>query len=189
MSYYFLAASLPGIKLDAKPALSLAAFRALCVVQLSASDERALGAVLGFEPMESVDHPFVKRWVALETQLRNASARLRAARRQQDAGSFLRPHTGFDVGVEDGVEDAFSQPNPMARERALDQIRWRVLDELAGTDPFGSSAVLAYGVKLQLAERWAGMDAEAGKVKIEAAMARKPDAGAAANSDAAGKLE
>lgn len=181
MSYYYLIASLPGITLDASPRLTLDAFRSLCEDHLSPGDAAALERVLDVEAGPAVGHPFTERWSARETQLRNAAARLRAAKRQQDAGTFLRDHTGFDVGLEDGVEEAFNQPNPLARERALDQLRWRVLDELAGTDPFGSSAVLAYAVKLKLAARWASMNAKQGQAKISAAIA--PSTGGAANSN------
>ena len=175
MSYYYLISSLPGITLDASPELSLDAFRSLCADHLSQGDGLALTCVLDLEAAQAPTHPFAASWGARETQLRNAAVRLRAAKRQQDAGSFLRDHTGFDVGLEEGVEEAFNQPHPLARERALDQIRWQVLDELAGTDPFGSGAVLAYGVKLQIAERWADMDQAAGQAKVNAAIAPSAD--------------
>ncbi len=169
MSYYYLASSLPSISLDQKPAISLDEFRSSCSDQLSADDANALNCVLDFNS-ERVDHPFVNCWTARETQLRNASARLRAMKNGNDAIDFLREHTGFDVGIEDRVEEAFNQSNPLKRERALDTIRWRILDELSGTDPFSSDAVLAYAVKLSLSERWAIMDQDAGQAKINVAI-------------------
>jgi len=175
MSYYFLVSSLPGIKLDAKPALSLDAFCATCDDHLSSHDREALTVVLDAKVPPSIPHPFVEQWTARETQLRNATARQRAAKRQEDAGAYLRSHTGFDVGLEDKVEEAFNQPTPLERERVLDQLRWRILDELAGTDPFGSSAVLAYGIKLRIVERWAAMDVEIGQARIGEAVENRPD--------------
>jgi len=169
MSYYFLVSSLPSISLDAKPPLSMDAFRSSCADHLSECDSFALNNVLDIES-SSTNHSFVTSWIDRETQLRNASARLRAAKHQKDAVNFLREHSGFDVGIEDGVEDAFNQPNPLERERALDKIRWTTLDELAGTDPFSLNAVLAYAVKLSLAERWAAMDQKQGQTKIEEAI-------------------
>jgi len=169
MSYYFLISSLPGISLEAKPALSLADFRAACTTQLSEADAGALECLLDSES-EPVNHTFVKSWKARDTQLRNASARLRAARQSRDAADFVRSHTGFDVGIEDRVEEAFNRSNPLERERELDRIRWTVLDELAGSDPFSTSALLAYAVKLSIAERWAAMDQKAGQIKVENAI-------------------
>jgi hypothetical protein len=170
MSYYYIISSLPGISLEAKPALSLDDFRALCSAQLSNADAAAVECLLDIE-REPANHSFVAEWRARETQLRNASARLRAAGQSRDAADFIRSHTGFDVSIEDRVEEAFNRSNPLERERELDRIRWTMLNELAGTDPFSANALFAYAVKLSLAERWAAMDKEAGQNKIEKAIA------------------
>lgn len=174
MSYYYLVSSLPSISLDAKPALSLDAFRSSCADHLSEHDAYALNSLLNIDGVP-VDHTFVNNWIARETQLRNASARLRAAKLQKDAVDFVREHSGFDVGIEDSVEEAFNHSNPMKRERALDKIRWTTLDELAGADPFSVNIVLAYAIKLRLAERWAAMDPEQGQTKIEEAISASND--------------
>jgi Protein of unknown function (DUF2764) len=52
--------------------------------------------------------------------------------------------------------------DPHARELLLDRLRWTLLDELAARPAFGLQAVLAYGLKLRLAEKWAAMDEAAG---------------------------
>ncbi len=174
MSYYYLVSSLPNISLDAKPPLNLEEFCSSCADHLSECDTNALNCVLDIDGAPT-DHPFVKMWMARETQLRNAAARLRAAKQNRDAVDFLREHTGFDVGIENCVEEAFNHSNPLERERALDKTRWTALDELAGTDPFSINAVLAYAVKLTLAERWATMDQDQGQTKIEAAIFNKQD--------------
>ncbi len=172
MSYYYLISSLPGISPEASPSISLDEFRTSCADQLSATDMGALEAILLDDAgTDDHSHPFVARWRARDTQLRNASARLRAARRQIDAGEFVKSHTGFDVGIEEQVESAFAEATPLGREQALDRIRWSVLDELVGPEPFSAAAVLAYGVKLRIAERWATLDAEAGQARIGAAIA------------------
>lgn len=172
MSYYYLVSSLPGISLDAKPVLGLKEFRSSCEDQLDDADLEALNCILDFNKPQ-VDHIFVNMWVARETQLRNASAKLRAAKQNKDAVGYLHDHTGFDVEIEESVEVAFNNSNPLERERALDKIRWKTLDELSGTDPFSINAVLAYAVKLTLAERWSAMNQEQGQTKIEAAISNK----------------
>lgn len=172
MSYYYLLSSLPGISLEAKPPMSLDEFRVSCADQLSDDDQRALDAVLE-QDFSAGEHAnaFVAAWTARETQLRNAAARLRAAKRQTDAGAYVRTHTGFDVAIEERVEDAFAESSPLAREKALDRIRWHVLDELVGPEPFSTAAVLAYGVKLQMTERWATLDSEVGQSRIGSVLA------------------
>ncbi len=176
MSYYYLISSLPGISLDAKPSISMADFRASCAAQLSPGDQQALEVILEPAAISGThSHPFVALWHARETQLRNASARLRAAKRQADAGEYIRTHTGFDVGLEARVDEAFAQATPLAREQALDRARWQILDELVGPDPFSAAAVLAYGVKLLISERWASLDAKTGQARIGAALAGNED--------------
>ncbi len=172
MSYYFLIASLPSIALESQPSLTLDAFRSQCADHLSPGHLQTLSAILddaeGDENEQT--HPFARRWRARETQLRNACVRLRAAKRNVDAGTYQQPHPGFDACLEDGVDEAFSESDPMNRELALDKIRWRVLDELSGPNPFSDEVVFAYGLKLKLAERWAAHDEEKGSAKVKASL-------------------
>lgn len=110
---------------------------------------------------------FAAAWAARETQLRNAVARFRAARLSVDSQAFQRDHAGFDVGLAQVVTDALAQNTPLEREQALDRGRWRIADELALADPFGLGTVLAFAVKLRIAERWAGLTEAAGQRKVE----------------------
>ena len=61
--------------------------------------------------------------------------------------------------------------DPLERELALDRLRWTLLDELAVSQAFGFQAVLAYGLKLRLAEKWAAMD-EAEGLRVAAGIVR-----------------
>jgi len=180
MSCFYLIASLPALTFLQKPLISPDAFQALCEAQLGASDYRAavlLAQELDPDAEAISNHPFVARWQAREIQLRNAIARARAARRKRDAAGSIRTHTGFDTGIEEAVENAFSLPNPLEREQALDRLRWTVLDELAGVDPFAVSVVLAYAVKLRIAQRWAALDTEAALARVDEALSKTGDDG------------
>jgi len=55
-----------------------------------------------------------------------------------------------------------AMPHPLERERALDRIRWRMLDELALMPAFGVQAVYAYALKLRLLEKWQKLSDEHG---------------------------
>jgi hypothetical protein len=55
---------------------------------------------------------------------------------------------------------------------ALDHLRWQVLDELAGFNPFAAAAVLAYAVRLRLVERWNRLRATDGTEALQAALQR-----------------
>ncbi|HAS81237.1 MAG TPA: hypothetical protein DCS43_00795 [Verrucomicrobia bacterium] len=174
MSCFYLIASLPSVTLGQPLPMTPDAFKALCQDQLGLRDQQAVGVLCDGpdfgETAARSTHPFVVRWQARETQLRNAVARMRAARHKGDAAGAIRSHTGFDTAIEDGVEEAFTRSNPLEREEALDQLRWRILDELAGVDPFATSVVMAYAVKLRLAQRWAAHDEGVAMGRVEKAI-------------------
>lgn len=163
--YWYLVASLPTVRIGETPAMSTEEFRAACTGHLSADELAAVNAVL-----ENREPPAVEpapAWWNGEVQLRDAVVRVRAKNRGTDAARFLRPHGGFSVSIEKAVTDAFTRPNPLEQEMDLDRARWGLADELALTDPFGFPAVLAFAVKVRIAERWAAMDEKTGTENVE----------------------
>jgi len=74
------------------------------------------------------------------------------------------------AGVIFAAERAMGLDDPLERELLLDSLRWTLLEELAAFPPFGFQAVLAYALKLRLAEKWAAMD-EAEGLRIAAGLA------------------
>ncbi|MFC1453211.1 DUF2764 family protein, partial [Verrucomicrobiota bacterium] len=155
------------------PLISSEAFIALCGEHLTQRDRDAAVALVRGEGSGS-NHPFVRAWTDSETRLRNAVARTRAARSGADAEPFLREECGFEADVEPTVAEAFAADTPLERERRLDRFRWQRVEELQGYDPFSTNAVLAYAVKLALAERWAKMDEDEGNRRAEAVIGRDP---------------
>ncbi len=165
MSHYYIVASLPLLKLGETPPVSREYFLAACAV-LPEEEQREVALVAAGRCAEG-HSDFCRQWLPKETQLRNAVARQRGARRGVEAAPFLRDHTGFDVSVEKEVQDAFARPDALERELALDRCRWRLLDELAQPAPFSLAAVLAFAVKLQLAWRWAELKDEEGRARLD----------------------
>ncbi len=164
MNLEYFIASLPLLLPGQAPGIEPESFRAACAAQLDSDLGEAACALLDGRPSE---HPFARAWRERETILRNAVARRRASRRNADAQGTQRPVRGSDVRIEHGVAAAFEQPDPMQRERALNRLRWNVLDELQGNQPLAPAVVLAYAVKLRLLDRWQRLNAEAGARKIE----------------------
>ncbi len=164
MSYYFLAASLPMLAIGEPPAIDTLKFLSRCEGQLSKSEYNALFAIVHGD---DCDHAFAAAWRDRDRQIRNALVRVRAAAQGRDAAPHLRDYKGFDVRSEATVDDMASQANPLETELAIDGLRWSILDELAGKDMFSLNAIMAYGLKLRLAERWAAMDEQAGRDKLE----------------------
>lgn len=176
MNYYFLMASLPDFSLDDPPPVPLEYFRTLCSEHLTESDMKALDELIAPSDSEA-RNPFVRDWHEFDTQLRNSIAKTRAARLGRDPSDYVREQKGFDGLVDKAVSDAFLKDNPLAREKALDLFRWERLGELAGFNPFAGRAVLAYTLKLLLAQRWAQMDAEEGSRKADGTITRDPTEG------------
>ncbi len=177
MKYYFFAATLPDISLDSPPPLSFADFRRQCREQLTPSDRSAVEAIARNGTATATSPPdimprFFKRWHAVETQLRNAVASRRGTAAGVDTAPYRHEHEGFRVEIEEAVDTAFAKTSPRERERALDGLRWRLLEELGGTDRFTSDSVLAYACRLRLSERWAGLTPAAGQEKFNATVER-----------------
>jgi hypothetical protein len=172
MNSVFLIASLPALTFLQKPSITTESFEALCEEHLGVADARAAALLCRDLDLggETPAHPFTALWIDREIQLRNAVASARAARRKTDATGSIRPHKGFDTYIEDDVESAFDLTNPLDREQALDRLRWTHLDELAGVDPLAVTVVLAYAVKLRIAQRWAAMDTQAAMERVDNAL-------------------
>jgi hypothetical protein len=166
MNHWYLVSSLPVLRLGEKPTMSVDAFRAACMGHLSEDERLAVEAVLENREPEAGETP-AGWWWNREVQLRDAVVRVRAKNRGSDATPFLKPYVGFSVAIEKQVVDAFSRPNPLEQEPALDRARWGQADELALTAPFGFPGILAFAIKVRIAERWAELDEETGKEKVE----------------------
>jgi hypothetical protein len=170
----YLTASLPAVALGDPAPWTPDEFLFHCQGALTVDQLRELSLVIE-ERSEEGTSDFAAWWAALDTQIRNQLARMRAGRLGLDARSFVRMHSGFDVSVEQCVADAMDQPDPLARETALDRCRWKALDEYIKADRFGLSAVLAYGVRMLMLDRWQGLTDEAGSERVEAFLAQNAD--------------
>ena len=118
MSYEYFASSLPALKFGDPPPFGPAELLAAASGVLSGPDFAALDALLSGAESE---HPFAVAWRDCETQLRNAVARRRAARRgkkKADDGDQNREspvaghkavcqqrHAPFSLGIHDAAAD------------------------------------------------------------------------------------
>jgi hypothetical protein len=164
MGLIYLISSLPMLNPDAAPGVTPDAFLAACREQLGAADAEAAEALLTGRPLA---HPFVTAWTDKETILRNAVARQRARVAGGEASRWLRPALGCDKRIEDGVEGAFQESDPLKKEKALDRLRWTLIEELQGYDPLSVRVIFAYAVKLALAARWASLDTARGQAAFD----------------------
>jgi len=181
MNYYYFGATLPMLSVEEPPPMSVADFIGLCSEHLAAEDFDCVKALA--EDPWLAGGGFAEDWRAWETQLRNFVARSRAARLHRDAAPYLREERVFDAGLEGGVADAFSRSTPLDRERALDVLRWKKIEELGGFNPFSVDAMMSYVLHLAIAARWASMDPAVGREKVNELVKRPPAGGNAIFAD------
>jgi hypothetical protein len=166
VKYPYLVSSLPTLALGEHPPLTAEAFYFQCTGALSKEDQEELRRVLDGR-FAGCTGRFAVNWCSIDTQLRNKVAQVRASRRGVDVKSYIQQHPNYDVYIEQVVVDAFAKTNPLDRELVLDQARWYLLDQLALAEPFGLPAVLAFAVKLQIAERWMRINEGRGEPPLE----------------------
>lgn len=162
-SHYYLASSLLPLRWGSRPPLSSADFLAQCEGQLSAGELAALRAVTLHPPAEREPRGAEARWHDWDGYVRNLLAAARAARLRRDPAPMLRPERDVFPGDRREIEELLANDNPLERERALDQLRWRQLEDLEGGHLFDSDRLTIYRLKLLLLEKWAGFDAETGE--------------------------
>ena len=179
----YLLASLPTPRLTEPPSIEPATFVERCrgfvskerwrdLVELFGPDAHDAAAgrptpSAGPQPDRQRD-AVTRAWRDLSAQIDDAVAVHRAANARRDPAPYLQRPSGYRVDVAAAVEAAFALPNPGARERALDEVRWRLADELALRELDGFAALFARAVQLRLAWRWARWEAEAGWAALEA---------------------
>ncbi len=164
--YHYLVSSLPALSLEAPPPFTPAEFRFRCQGVLGKADLAELDRVLAGRAAEG-SSAFSRAWAAGDAQIRNTAAKTRGAKLGVEAKPFLHGHSGYAVWLDKEVSDALAKASPLARETGLDLARWKFVDELGRADASGLPAVLAFAVKLMLADRWAAMKEEAGRERLE----------------------
>ncbi len=167
----YLLASLPTPRLGDVPDLTIEAFLEACGRVLDAPRLASLARAAGVAATPVATPPAAERaWSELAAHVDDAVVRARAERSKRDPDPFLRRPPGIRVDVREAVERAFETPHPGLRERALDELRWRLVEEGARAAPDGFGALFARAVQLRLAWRWATWDAEAGWRALEAGL-------------------
>lgn len=166
MSLTYFIATLPRVSPEGDPPMTEERFLELARRYLAPAEMRALEDLALGRPTAKT---FILEWRRHETQLRNAMARLRAARLGADASPWLRSHEGYDVTLEREVAAAFQEPDPLRREKALDASRLRRIGELGGFDPMSIDALLAYFLRLRMANAAKARDEKRGMRRLDEA--------------------
>lgn len=144
---YFIS-SLPMLLEGCETKLSMESFVEAAERSLAPSLVKAIHAMISGADDA---HPFVVAWRDKEKQLSNAIAHERAKRLSIQLSSLpLYDAKGCEVSIRQEVSRAFTLKDPLEREKALEHIRWILLDELQGVQPLSENVILAYVEKLKI---------------------------------------
>lgn len=179
MNYYYLYSFLPTLSLESPPPFSSERFYELCSEHLTPFDYRTLESLN--EPIEETSPvAFIAAWRDFEVSLRNALTRIRAGKLKRDASAEIKPTIDYSMETEKAVSEAMARPSPIEREAALDKIRWKKIEDLAGLDPFASQSIFSYALRLKIAEKWERVSVQTGTERAEKIInAGSPDHSAA----------
>lgn len=128
-----------------KPPLSYSNFLEQCAQELSPRET---------EELKEERIPLLKKWKIFDISLRNELVRTRAVKKGKDPNNYLRASDGIDPFIAPLAHWAVNQDSPMDAERYLDRIRWEKIEEIKTGHYFDTEYLAAYGLQLQILERW-----------------------------------
>ncbi len=171
--YYFLISSLPMLRLGVAPFLSSTRFLDLVAEQGGRPLSDSLAGI-SLLPKVSRGYEAERYWYAMETYIRNYLLRSRC-KKPVEIDLWQRPEQGVYPALDQQLHKALGAPNPLERERALDLIRWELLDEALLGEAFSVNALVVYRIRLLLAEKWQAHDAETGREVVSALVDKARD--------------
>jgi len=155
----------------------VAAFKSKEPLMPDMSPENEL-TTLFFDHMLALENDFLRNWFEFELNVRNIITALLARKYEipyehqiigdGEISNIVRKSHARDFGLGGELyylEDLVSlvrNDNIQEREKAIDELRWERLDEETFFEYFTMEKVLAYTIKLGIAERWLGIDKEYG---------------------------
>lgn len=166
-AYYYLAASLPMLRLDEKPGLTLENFMEACGRLMAPGDFRVLGkASIKDSILDSSENMLLSRWEEMNSGLRNELVKLRARNLDWEADSYLHPDVSNPL-LAPTARSLLEEANPQSAEHLLFQTQWHWLDDLQVGHQFDLDYLIVYYLKLQILERKASFAEETGKQKLQ----------------------
>lgn len=165
--YYYFAASLPMIQPDGPPPISAVDFLADCERLLSPADfEQVRQAKLSSPGLAETKVDVLKRYQDAEFGLRNELVKVRAKRLSVELDRYIREES-LNPLFASAAREILEQENPLKAEVFIGKVLWEILDDLLVGHYFDVDFLAAYYLKLQILERNASFQVEAGEQKLE----------------------
>lgn len=178
-NYEYIVASLPVLRQEDSRTDSLDAGELVDQIreQLSGPDQAVLDLLLsGYDPEQLTEdfykqmlrhkNRFLREWFRFDLDLRNATVGYlnKQLHRAPDHDKILLE--GREVEEFPELEDAsriLNGTDILQRERGLDDLRWRKIDEITLMDYFDLETLLGYAAKLKIIDRWLQLDPDSGR--------------------------
>lgn len=166
-AYYYLCSSLPSLALGQPIPIPLSNIIATCRMNLD-PHEMAI-----FEDLCLLSHchprlpAAINTYLSWEHTIRNRLVFLRCFKAGVDPDVYIRPeeHSVF-AGVENAVHELFNLPT-LEKERKLDNARWRALDYITAGELFNFTAICAYKLRCEIAQKWVVRKPEVGRNNLD----------------------
>lgn len=173
MMYYYLCASLPSLVFGEVPALRLTEFDAICREELAPNEYgRLTSGGLRLRRGESGTGlpQLYADYTRFEQYLRTRIAQRRVARDEEKTLTLPDPEEYFTEI--DTLLGQISGSDPAERERSIDQLRWRRIEDLEAGHDFDFDQLCAYRLKLEILEKYRERKADVGREHFEEAVGR-----------------
>lgn len=111
---------------------------------------------------------FIKEYFCFDLNLRNAKARYLNAKlsRNAEADTIQLDEDGdedADFPEASSLDDILNKSDILERERGLDDLYWKKIDELITFKYFDMDVILAFVAKLHIIDRWLKLDEQTGR--------------------------
>lgn len=166
--YYFLCASLPHLVLNGPLPMTVAQFDDLCSDQVSPGDFRELTSCGLAVDRRAAGTGLYAEYIYFEQYLRFKLAQRRAANDLEKLPQMTDPEVYFTT-IDADIGRAASAPDMFEREKCVDMIRWRFLDDFTAQSEFDLRFLAGYRLKLAILQKYQHRLHEPGKVNFEAA--------------------
>ena len=162
--YPYLISSLPMLHYGAKPPFSFERFLDMCRPFTPGKDYRILDSLPRPEHYAEGGerHECIKKWIEFDTALRNELVRIRAGKKNVEPAMYIR-EGGSSSLITIPISASGMQTSLLDTERALDELRWKRLEDLATCHYFDLDYLITYGYHLLILERWENIRSSDGK--------------------------
>ena len=178
-NYEYIVASLPALQQDDARSEKLDVQGLVDEIrsQISAHDAEVLSVLLGGFNSDKLNpdfyraalkhsNRFIRDWFRFDLDLRNITVSYindSLGRPENQDMILLEGRETEEFFELDDARNVLNIGDILKRERGLDELRWRKIDELTVLDTFNLEALLGYVAKLKIIDRWLQLDPDSGR--------------------------